>query len=130
MMDIWKFTAFAAAAAVLCTVLKKQSREQAALVALAGCAGLLTAALTVVPPILEFLRKMQRMAGMNAAVFAPVLKTVAVGLLSQIAEAFCRDAGEQALAKAVEIGGGILALYTLLPLAGSVAELLQRMMTG
>ena len=48
----------------------------------------------------------------------------------QLTESFCKDAGQQALAKAVELGGGVLALYALLPLASSVAELLQRMAGG
>ena len=66
----------------------------------------------------------------NPALLAPVLKAAAVGLLTQLTESFCKDAGQQALAKAVELGGGVLALYALLPLASSVAELLQRMAGG
>ena len=54
----------------------------------------------------------------------------APGKRAQLPESFCKDAGQQALAKAVELGGGVLALYALLPLASSVAELLQRMAGG
>ena len=129
-MEIVKFAAFAVVTALGCVALRKQNAEQAALLALAGCAGLGLTALAVVPPVLEFLRKLQALTGVNAAVFAPVLKTAAVVLLTQVAEALCQDAGEAALAKAVELGGGILAVYTLLPLAASVAELLQRMTVG
>ena len=76
------------------------------------------------------LRRLSGLAGINAALLAPVLKAAAVGLLTQLTESFCKDAGEGALAKAVELCGGILALYALLPLASSVAELLQRMAGG
>ncbi len=92
-----------------------------------GCACILLGTMTFLSPVLEFLRRLQSLAGLNSALLTPVLKTAAVGLLAQIARAFCLDAGQQALAKAVEVGGGILAVYTLLPLAGSMAELLQRM---
>ena len=47
----------------------------------------------------------------QSALLAPVLKAAAVGLLTQLTESFCKDAGQQALAKAVELGGGVLALY-------------------
>ena len=126
-MEIVKFAAFAVVTALGCVALRKQNAEQAALLALAGCAGLGLTALAVVPPVLEFLRKLQALTGVNAAVFAPVLKTAGIGLLTQFSAAFCKDAGQQALGKAAEVGGTILAVYTLLPLAGAVVELLQGM---
>lgn len=129
-MEIWKFAAMAIVCALLCTVLKQHGAELSSVLALAGCVGLLIAALTVLSPVLTFLRRLSGLAGINAALLAPVLKAAAVGLLTQLTESFCKDAGEGALAKAVELCGGILALYALLPLASSVAELLQRMAGG
>ena len=129
-MEIWKFAAMAIVCALLCTVLKQHGAELSSVLALAGCVGLLIAALTVLTPVMTFLRRLSGLAGINAALLAPVLKAAAVGLLTQLTESFCKDAGQQALAKAVELCGGILALYALLPLASSVAELLQRMAGG
>ena len=111
-------------------VLKQHGAGQASLLALAGCVGLLLTAMTVLTPVMTFLRRLASLAGVNPALLAPVLKAAAVGLLTQLTESFCKDAGQQALAKAVELGGGVLALYALLPLASSVAELLQRMAGG
>ena len=129
-MEIWKFAAFAIVCALLCAVLKQHGAELSSVLALAGCVGLLIAAFTVLSPVMTFLRRLSGLAGINAALLAPVLKAAAVGLLTQLTESFCKDAGEGALAKAVELCGGILALYALLPLASSVAELLQRMAGG
>ena len=129
-MEIWKFAAMAIVCALLCTVLKQHGAELSSVLALAGCVGLLIAALTVLSPVMTFLRRLSGLAGINAALLAPVLKAAAVGLLTQLTESFCKDAGEGALAKAGELCGGILALYALLPLASSVAELLQRMAGG
>ena len=126
-MEIWKFAAFAIVCALLCAVLKQHGVGQGSLLALAGCVGLL---MTVLTPVMTFLRRLASLAGVNPALLAPVLKAAAVGLLTQLTESFCKDAGQQALAKAVELGGGVLALYALLPLASSVAELLQRMAGG
>lgn len=125
--EVWKFVVFALVTALGCAALRRQSAELAALLAIVGCVGLLAGAMAFLSPVMQFFTRMQVLSGLRAAVVAPVIKTAAVGLLSQMAEGFCRDAGEVALAKAVEIGGGILGLYALLPLAESVAELLEKM---
>ena len=130
MMEIWKFAAFAIVCALLCAVLKQHGAGQASLLALAGCVGLLLTAMTVLTPVMTFLPRLASLAGVNPALLAPVLKAAAVGLLTQLTESCCKDAGQQALAKAVELGGGVLALYALLPLASSVGGLLQRMAGG
>ena len=126
-MEGWQFAAFAVICALLCGLLRQQSEGQALLLALAAGAALLVGALTIISPVLAFIERLAELSGLNSAVFAPVLKTAGIGLLTQFSAAFCKDAGQQALGKAAEVGGTILAVYTLLPLAGAVVELLQGM---
>lgn len=80
-------------------MLKQHGAGQASLLALAGCVGLLLTAMTVLTPVMTFLRRLASLAGVNPALLAPVLKAAAVGLLTQLTESFCKDAGQQALAK-------------------------------
>ena len=87
-MEIWKFAAMAIVCALLCTVLKQHGAELSSVLALAGCVGLLIAALTVLSPVMTFLRRLSGLAGINAALLAPVLKAAAVGLLTQLTESF------------------------------------------
>ena len=54
--------------------------------ALAGCVGLLLTAMTVLTPVMTFLRRLASLAGVNPALLAPVLKAAAVGLLTQLTE--------------------------------------------
>ena len=70
------------------------------------------------------------LAGISRAVFGPVLKATAIGLLTQIAAGFCRDAGEGALAGALELGGVLAILYVSLPLFSAVLDLLGTLMEG
>lgn len=56
-MEIWKFAAFAIVCALLCAVLKQHGAGQASLLALAGCVGLLLTAMTVLTPVMTFLRR-------------------------------------------------------------------------
>ena len=85
-MEIWKFAAFAIVCALLCAVLKQHGAGQASLLALAGCVGLLLTAMTVLTPVMTFLRRLASLAGVNPALLAPVLKAAAVGLLTQLTE--------------------------------------------
>ena len=87
-MEIWKFAAFAIVCALLCAVLKQHGAGQASLLALAGCVGLLLTAMTVLTPVMTFLRRLASLAGVNPALLAPVLKAAAVGLLTQLTESF------------------------------------------
>ena len=113
--------------AVLSLVVRRRSPEFSFCAACACCAVSLIAAAELVSPVVSFLQRLQRL---EPVLLAPVLKTVGVGLLTQIAGAFCRDAGEQALCKVVELCGTFLAVYVALPLANAVLELLQTLMGG
>ena len=81
-------------------------------------------------PEFAFLGTLQKLAGLDDAVMAPLLKTVGIGLLTQAACAFCQDAGQSSLAKTVELCGTFLAVYVSLPLAEAVLELLRKLIGG
>ena len=49
-------------------------------------------------PVLELLQELVETAGISAAVFTPVLKAAAIGILTQTVGSVCADAGEHALA--------------------------------
>jgi len=68
--------------------------------------------------------------GLSGAVFAPLFKTAAIGILAQLAGTICRDSGQQALAQAVEICCGFVSFYLALPLLELVLSLLQTMIGG
>ena len=92
--------------------------------------GALLAAAELIAPVLSFLGTLQKLAGLDDAVMAPLLKTVGIGLLTQAACAVCQDAGQSSLAKTVELCGTFLAVYVSLPLAEAVLELLRKLIGG
>ena len=119
-----KLFAAAAAAAVLALSLRKQSPELALLVSAAGCAGAAWLILDWFSPVLDLGRSLCERAGLDADLVDPLWKTAGIGLLTQTASALCADAGQSALAKLVEIGGGLLCLVLSLPLLESVLDLI------
>ena len=55
--------------------------------------------------------------GLDAGLFLPLLKVLAVTQVTRISAELCRDAGERALAAKLELCGGTASLLCLLPLA-------------
>ena len=65
----------------------------------------------------------------RASLFLPcVISTVAIALVARTTADLCRDAGESALAAAVETAGTVCALAAALPLLRTVMELLTELM--
>lgn len=125
-----KLCAVGAVCGVICAVLRRYSPEHALLVSLVCCAAAVAAAVQLMNPVLQFWRKLQGLTGMESAVFSPLLKTAAIGLLTEVSGAFCQEAGEAALGRIVALCGGILTMVCALPLGELVLELLQTMIGG
>lgn len=125
-----RIAALCVVGAVLALVVRGRSPELAFCTAAACCAVSLLAAAELLSPVLALAQTLRELTGLDEALLAPVLKTVGIGLLTQLAAAFCLDAGEQALGRTVELCGTILAVYAALPLTSAMLELLKKLMGG
>lgn len=125
-----KLIAAALLCCILCLLLQKQAPELTLVLCVLGCVLCLLTTLPLFSQILEFVKRLEALTGLSGAVFSPLLKTAAVGILFQLAGALCRDGGRQSLAGTVELCGGILCLYLSLPLLELVLSLLQNMIGG
>lgn len=130
-MDVYvKIAACSVVCALLCAVLKSHESALALAVSILCAAGAAAAALGLLSPVLDFFERLLSYTGLSSAVFSPLLKTVAIAILGQIAGAFCQDAGQGALGKMVELCGTVLCLCTGIPLATMLLELLQELGGG
>ena len=100
-------------AALLGLVLRRSNPEITLLLALAAAAAVL---LALAEPLTELLRFLERL--------TPLYKTVGIALVVKVGGGLCRDAGESALAAALEFAGTVCALLTALPLLRAVLELI------
>ena len=121
----FKLSALALTAALLTLVVKKQSPELSLALTLCACAlgaGLLG---VVLEPILELAASLARRAGLDETLTAPLWKCLGLGLLTELTASVCADAEQSALAKLVELGGGLLCLLAALPLLQAVLALIE-----
>ncbi len=115
---------------VLTSLLKKSNQELALLLTIAACVLIGLFLMRLAEPVVEFLSKLRNLAGLDKELMTPMVKTIGVGLLTQISATVCADAGENAIAKLVEVCGGVLALYVALPLLQAVIDMVERMSGG
>ena len=119
-----KLTAVGVTAVVLSAVLRKNTPELALLLALA--AGLWMLALTAegLGAVAALIQELADQAGMAEALLEPVMKTVALSILTKLTVEICRSAGEGGVAAFVETAGAVLALTAALPLVRAVAQMM------
>ncbi len=112
-------------AVIFASILRKNSKELAIVLSLAACALIGVLLVQLAEPVVDFLKKLRNISGLDEALMQPLLKTVGIGLLTQISANVCADAGENAIAKLIEVCGGVLALYVSIPLLEAVLQMME-----
>lgn len=124
MEQVFQVTGLCVVGALLALVLKKGSPELALLLALAAVAAVLLFLAEALGELLDFLREIGAASGLSEDLFIPLYKTAGIALVVKAGGSLCRDAGESALASAVETAGTVCALLVSLPLLRAVLALL------
>ncbi len=110
---------------LVCLLLRKKTPELGLALAMAAAVGMGLAALSMSQQLRTMAQQAGQTAGLSAALTGPVLRCVGLGLLSRFACDLCQDAGQRALASAVELVGTMAAMYVSLPLLRSFLDLME-----
>ena len=124
-----KLAAVGVTAVVLSAVLKKNTPELALLLALAAGLWMLALAAEGLGAAVALMEELADQAGLSEALLEPVVKTVALSILTKLTVEICRSAGEGGVAAFVETAGTALALLAALPLVRAVAQLMGELLT-
>lgn len=119
-----KLAAVGVTAVILNAVLKKNTPELAILLTLAAGLWMFALAVDGLGAVLALIRELAQQAGMAEALLEPVVKTVALSILTKLTVEICRSAGEGGVAAFVETTGAVLALLAALPLVQAVAQMM------
>lgn len=124
-----KLAAVGVTAVVLSAVLKKNTPELALLLALAAGLWMLVQAAAGLGAAVAQMRELAGQAGVSEVLLEPVVKTVALSILTKLTAEICRSAGEGGVAAFVETAGAALALLAALPLVRAAAQLMGELLT-
>lgn len=119
-----KLAAVGITAVVLGGVLRRGTPELALLLTLAAGVWILTFVADGLGAVVELMEELAGQAGVSEVLLEPVVKTVALSILTKLTSEICRSAGENGVAAFVETAGTVLALVVALPLVRAVAQLM------
>lgn len=125
MGEFLRWTAVVMAGVILSIVAGKQAKEMGLLLTLAVCILVSLAALRFLEPVTEFLADLRRLGNLDSESISIALKCAGIGILSELMEMVCADAGEQAMGKAVQILSASAILWLSLPLLRGILTLIE-----
>ncbi len=120
--------AVAVTAAVLGAVLRRHTPELALLLILAAGLWIVGLCANALGAALELLKELSVLTGAEDELLEPVVKAVALSLLTRLTAELCRGAGEGGMAAFVEMAGTVFALGVSLPLIRAVMILMGEML--
>ena len=124
-----KLAAVGVTAVVLSAVLRKNTPELALLLALGAGRWMLALTASGLGAVVELMNELAEQAGLSEVLLEPVVKTVALSILTRLTVEICRSAGEGGVAAFVETAGAVLALLAALPLIRAVAQMMGELLT-
>lgn len=128
-MDLfYKITAAALVTTVLTLVVRREEKDFALLLTMAGCAMAGMVLLTFLEPVLSFLSTLQTMGDLSGEMLLILMKAVGVGLVAEIAGMVCTDGGNASLGKVIQLVGSAVILWLSLPIFQMLMDLMIRIL--
>lgn len=125
-MDIFiKAVAAVLITAVVCLVLSKQGKDFSLLLAIAVSCMVFVTAVTYLKPVFELIQRVSQLGQINSQMLSILMKTVGIALLAEITELVCKDTGNSALGKALQILAIAVILWLSIPLFNELLDLME-----
>ncbi len=112
---------------LLALLLKKNTPELSLLLTLAVVAAVMTAAFSLYEEISTVWELILDRTGLERELFSPLVKIIAISLITRLGSDVCQDGGQKALASTLELVGTGCALAAAAPLLGRAMEILLRL---
>ena len=115
-------------AVILVLALKSYCKEIGTILAITICCLTGLTALQYLQPVLEFLKKLEDLGGLDDVMIEILMKSTGIGIITEIANLVCKDAGNESMGKSMQLLGTAVILYLSLPLFQTLIELLQKIL--
>lgn len=110
---------------VLCLVIAKQGKDISVLLSLTVCAMVIIASTVYLRPVMEFISRLMAMSTIDSELINILMKSVGIGILTEMAVLVCADAGHSSMGKALQIMATGAIIWVCLPLFNSLLDLLE-----
>jgi stage III sporulation protein AD len=120
-----KITAATLISLILYLILNKQAKDFSVLLSLCACCMITAASVSFLKPLIDFIGKLESLGNFAPEFIKIMLKSVGVGLLTEIVSLICTDAGNSSLAKSLQILGSAVILYLAMPLFSNLLDIIE-----
>ena len=121
---IYKAAVLTLFSAIVSMLLKRHNPEVALLLCAVTALGVLAASMGFLTGLQELREEVKRITGSSETLITPVMKCLAVAMITKITAELCRDSSQSAAAASVELAGSICAVSTVMPLLLSVLKMI------
>lgn len=128
MAMFWKAIVGALIAVILCLAVGKQQKDLSLILNMAVCCMVCLMGITYLEPVLEFLRELEALGGLQKDMLGILLKAVGISLTAEISGMICADGGNASLGQAIRILANALVLYLSLPIMRTMLDLVQKIL--
>lgn len=115
-------------AVILMLAMGNGSKDLSLAVSIGVCVLVMTAAMTYIRPVLQFVDTLTQMGGLNRSLVQILMKSSGICIIGELASLVCADAGNSSMAKIIQLLSTAVILWLSLPLFSMLLDLLQKMM--
>jgi len=119
-----KGTVICVVATMLVSVLKRNTPELALLLILAVVGAVMAGTFSLYGELVLFWHEMIGQTGLDSALFSPLIKIMAISLVTRIGSDICQDSGQKTLSFLMELTGTLCSLGAATPLLKKVVSVL------
>ncbi|NLW22399.1 MAG: stage III sporulation protein AD [Tissierellia bacterium] len=128
-MEILQIVGVGIVATVLIVLLRQSNRsEYALLVSLVTGIIIFTLILNKLKYVVEVLNQLVRSTGVEFAYFTTILKIIGIAYIVEFGAQISRDAGENAIASKIELGGKVIMMVLALPILLALMDLVVKIL--
>ena len=109
---------------ILALTVKKNSPEIAVLIGVCIVISTLIAAAEMISDLKSQFQSIELLTYLPKETFLPLLKCIAISVLTQISCALCKDCGQTAVAYGLEFTGSIVLILCMMPLIAALFQLI------
>ena len=124
-MEVMRIVGIGLIGAILSILLRNSKPEFSMLIPVVVSFTVLACAMPYLIRITEELSRMASSAGINSSYMRIVIKVIGISYLVCITAELCKDAGENAIAAKIKLGGKLIILAMAIPIINSLLNLVK-----
>ncbi len=125
MDQFFRTIALALLAVVLGLILKDNAKGIGGLLTLLVCAIVLSAAIGYLQPVIDFIRSVQQISGLDSQMLKILLKVVGISVTGEIVSLLCEDSGNSAMGKSIQFLTVAAIIWISLPMLTAFLQLIK-----